>query len=191
MLERPKLDEDFGGKPVDPTRYRGMVGFLMYLSTSRPDIVFAVCMCARYQAKPTEKHLHAVKRIFKYLKGTIHMGLCVQHSRSKHIDIRHHFIKEQVERRIVELYFVETKYQLADIFTKALPRERFETLLLLLGVQQMSPETLKKLQQSTNGLERPQLTSESYRSYFNFHLITVLNPQTSKIEGEIVIFSPF
>nr|GFC95163.1 integrase, catalytic region, zinc finger, CCHC-type, peptidase aspartic, catalytic [Tanacetum cinerariifolium] len=60
-------------------------------------------------------------------------------------------IKEQVERRIVELYFVETKYQLADIFTKALPRERFETLLPLLGVQQMSPETLKKLQQSTNG----------------------------------------
>ena len=75
MLERPKLDEDLGGKPVDPTRYRGMVGSLMYLSASRPDIVFAVCMCARYQAKPTEKHLHAVKRIFKYLKGTIHMGL--------------------------------------------------------------------------------------------------------------------
>ncbi|GJZ32977.1 copia protein [Tanacetum coccineum] len=66
------------------------------------------------------------------------IALCcnsVQHSRSKHIDIRHHFIKEQVERRIVELYFVETKYQLADIFTKALPRERFETLLPLLGFQ--------------------------------------------------------
>ncbi|GKA71075.1 hypothetical protein Tco_0777214 [Tanacetum coccineum] len=77
------------------------------------------------------------------------IALCcnsVQHSRSKHIDIRHHFIKEQVERRIVELYFVETKYQLADIFTKALPRERFETLLPLLGVQQMSPETLLILQ---------------------------------------------
>nr|GFC77403.1 retrotransposon protein, putative, unclassified [Tanacetum cinerariifolium] len=71
----------------------------------------------------------------------------VQHSRSKHIDIRHHFIKEQVERRIVELYFVETKYQLADIFTKALPRERFETLLPLLGVRQMSPETLKEVQE--------------------------------------------
>ncbi|GKB30708.1 retrovirus-related pol polyprotein from transposon TNT 1-94 [Tanacetum coccineum] len=68
-----------------------------------------------------------------------------QHSRSKHIDIRHHFIKEQVERKVVELYFVETKYQLADIFTKALPRERFATLLPLLGVKQMSPETLKEL----------------------------------------------
>ncbi|GKA80459.1 hypothetical protein Tco_0787151 [Tanacetum coccineum] len=66
------------------------------------------------------------------------IALCcnsVQYSRSKHIDIRHHFIKEQVERRIVELYFVETKYQLADIFTKALPRERFETLFPLLGFQ--------------------------------------------------------
>ncbi|GKB11676.1 hypothetical protein Tco_0845599 [Tanacetum coccineum] len=52
-----------------------MVGFLMYLSASRLDIVFAVCMCARYQAKPTEKHLHAIKWIFRYLNGTIHMGL--------------------------------------------------------------------------------------------------------------------
>ncbi|GJZ17299.1 hypothetical protein Tco_0553422 [Tanacetum coccineum] len=247
MAERPNLDEDKGGKLIDPTRFRGMVGSLMYLSASRPDIVFAVCMCARYQAKPTEMHLTAIKRIFRYLKGTIHMGLwypkdsgfelkafadadyagchdtrrstsgsaqflghrlvswsskkqkstaistteaeyialsgccaqilwmrsqlrdygfafnkipmycdnqsaialccnSVQHSRSKHIDIRHHFIKEQVERKVVELYFVETKYQLADIFTKALPRERFATLLPLLGVKQMSPETLKELQ---------------------------------------------
>ncbi|GJZ86360.1 retrovirus-related pol polyprotein from transposon TNT 1-94 [Tanacetum coccineum] len=247
MAERPDLDEDKGGKLIDPTRFRGMVGSLMYLSASRPDIVFAVCMCARYQAKPTEMHLTAIKRIFRYLKGTIHMGLwypkdsgfelkafadadyagchdtrrstsgsaqflghrlvswsskkqkstaistteaeyialsgccaqilwmrsqlrdygfafnkipmycdnqsaialccnSVQHSRSKHIDIRHHFIKEQVEKKVVELYFVETKYQLADIFTKALPRERFATLLPLLGVKQMSPETLKELQ---------------------------------------------
>ncbi|GKD69812.1 hypothetical protein Tco_1323902, partial [Tanacetum coccineum] len=63
------------GKPVDPTLYRGMIGSLMYLTTSRPDLVFAVYMCARYQAKPIEKHLHAVKRIFLYLKGTIDMGL--------------------------------------------------------------------------------------------------------------------
>ncbi|GJZ15463.1 hypothetical protein Tco_0551140 [Tanacetum coccineum] len=70
----------------------------------------------------------------------------VQHSPPSSIDIRHHFIKEQVERKVVELYFVETKYQLADIFTKALPRERFATLLPLLGVKQMSPETLKELQ---------------------------------------------
>ncbi|GJW39296.1 hypothetical protein Tco_0065141 [Tanacetum coccineum] len=52
-----------------------MVGSLMYLTASRPDLVFAVCMCARYQAKPTKKHLEAIKRIFRYLKGTINMGL--------------------------------------------------------------------------------------------------------------------
>ncbi|GKA74522.1 copia protein, partial [Tanacetum coccineum] len=59
----------------------------------------------------------------------------VQHSRSKHIDIRHHFIREQVEKGVVELYFVTTDYQLADIFTKALPRERFEFLLPRLGMK--------------------------------------------------------
>nr|GEY90405.1 hypothetical protein [Tanacetum cinerariifolium] len=75
MSERLDLDEDIGGKMVDPTHYRGMVGCLMYLTASRPDIVFTVCMCARYQAKPTEKHLHAIKRIFRYLKGTLNMGL--------------------------------------------------------------------------------------------------------------------
>ncbi|GJY19106.1 hypothetical protein Tco_0390597 [Tanacetum coccineum] len=75
MVEKSKLDEDPQGKAVDPTRYRGMIGILMYLTSSRPDLVFAVCMYARYQAKPTEKHLHAVKRIFRYLEGTINMGM--------------------------------------------------------------------------------------------------------------------
>nr|GEU79195.1 hypothetical protein [Tanacetum cinerariifolium] len=64
MVEKSKLDEDQQGKAVDPIRYRGMIGTLMYLTASRPDIVFVVCMCARYQAKPTKKNLHAVKRIF-------------------------------------------------------------------------------------------------------------------------------
>nr|GEV28428.1 retrovirus-related Pol polyprotein from transposon TNT 1-94 [Tanacetum cinerariifolium] len=70
-----KLDGDLKGIPVDATCYRGMIGSLMYFTSSRHDLVFAVCMCARYQAKPTEKHLHAVKRIFQYLKGTTNMGL--------------------------------------------------------------------------------------------------------------------
>nr|GEZ97883.1 retrovirus-related Pol polyprotein from transposon TNT 1-94 [Tanacetum cinerariifolium] len=71
----------------------------------------------------------------------------VQHSRSKHIDIRHHFIREQVERGVVELYFVSMDYQLADIFTKALPRQRFEFILPRLGMKSMSPTTLKRLQE--------------------------------------------
>ncbi|GJY63112.1 hypothetical protein Tco_0464572 [Tanacetum coccineum] len=65
----------------------------------------------------------------------------------KHLDIRHHFIREQVENRVVELYFVETNYQLADILTKALPRERFEFLLPRLGMKSLTPETLRCLQE--------------------------------------------
>ncbi|GJZ66918.1 retrovirus-related pol polyprotein from transposon TNT 1-94 [Tanacetum coccineum] len=75
MVVKMKLDEDRQGKLVDPTHFGRMVGSLMYISASRPNIVFVVCMCARYQAKPTGKHLHAIKRIFQYLKGTIYMGL--------------------------------------------------------------------------------------------------------------------
>nr|GEV17815.1 ribonuclease H-like domain-containing protein [Tanacetum cinerariifolium] len=69
------LDADLIGTPVDQTKYRSMVGALMYLTASRPDIVHATCYYARYQAKPTKKHLAAVKRIFRYLKDTVNMGL--------------------------------------------------------------------------------------------------------------------
>ncbi|GJY17147.1 hypothetical protein Tco_0388638 [Tanacetum coccineum] len=78
----------------------------------------------------------------------------VQHSRSKHIDIRHHFIREQVENGVVELYFVETNYQLADILTKALPRECFEFLLPRLGMKSLTPETLKRLQISKREMSK-------------------------------------
>nr|GEU61458.1 uncharacterized mitochondrial protein AtMg00810-like [Tanacetum cinerariifolium] len=76
MVEKSKLDEDKEGKAIDPSHYRGMIGTLLYLTASRPDLQFAICMCARYQARPIEKHLHAVKRIFRYLRGTVNRGLC-------------------------------------------------------------------------------------------------------------------
>ncbi|GJW54926.1 ribonuclease H-like domain-containing protein [Tanacetum coccineum] len=75
MATKPKLDADLSGEPVDQTDYHSKIGSLMYLTSSRPDIVQAVCYCARYQARPTEKHLKEVKRIFRYLRGTINMGL--------------------------------------------------------------------------------------------------------------------
>nr|GEV74585.1 hypothetical protein [Tanacetum cinerariifolium] len=75
MMDRLKPNEDPLGIPVDQTRFRSMVGSLMYLTASRPDLVFDVCMCARYQASPTKKHIKALKRVFQYLKGTINWGL--------------------------------------------------------------------------------------------------------------------
>ncbi|GKE35322.1 copia protein [Tanacetum coccineum] len=225
MVEKNKLDEDLQGTSVDATLYHDMIGSLMYLTSSRPDLIYAVCLCARYQVKPTKKHLNAVKQIFRYLKETINMGLwcskdinisltaysdadhagwsskkqkstaissieaeyialsgccaqiiwmrsqlsdygftfnkiplycnnksviaisCnnVQNFRAKHIDVCYYFIKEQVKNRTVELYFVRMEYQLADIFSKPLPRERFNFLIEKLGMRSMSPETLKHL----------------------------------------------
>nr|GEV83451.1 hypothetical protein [Tanacetum cinerariifolium] len=152
----------------------------------RPDIVYATCLCARYQAKPTEKHLKEVKRIFCYLQGTdtfkstsggtqflgekllmdygFHFNkipiYCdsksaiaiscnpVQHSRTKHIVVRYHFIKEHIEKGTIELYFVKTDYQLADLFTKALPADRFNFLVRRLGMRSLSPQELDCLAKS-------------------------------------------
>nr|GEV21293.1 copia protein [Tanacetum cinerariifolium] len=73
---KDKLDLDQIGTPVDATKYRSMIAAHMYLTSSRPNIVHVTCVCARYQAQPTEKHLKEVKRIFRYLRGTVNMGLC-------------------------------------------------------------------------------------------------------------------
>ncbi|GJW75533.1 hypothetical protein Tco_0134903 [Tanacetum coccineum] len=75
MEIKDKLDLDQHGSPVDETKYCSMIGTLMYLTSSRPDIVHATCLCTRYQAKPIEKHLKEVKRIFRYLRGTVNTGL--------------------------------------------------------------------------------------------------------------------
>nr|GEY49904.1 retrovirus-related Pol polyprotein from transposon TNT 1-94 [Tanacetum cinerariifolium] len=108
MVEKSKLDEDKEGKAVDLLHYRGMIGTLIYLTASRPDLQLSICMCARYQAKPTEKNLHAVKRIFRYLRGTVNRGL---------------------------------EYQLVELFTKALGRERIKFLINKLGMRSFTPET--------------------------------------------------
>ncbi|GKC40144.1 retrovirus-related pol polyprotein from transposon TNT 1-94 [Tanacetum coccineum] len=91
----------------------------------------------------------AFNNIPLYCDNKSAIALCcnnVQYSCSKHIDIRHHFIREQVENGVVELYFMMTDYQLADIFTKALLKEQFKFLLPRLGMKSMTLETLKRLQ---------------------------------------------
>ncbi|GJZ18145.1 retrovirus-related pol polyprotein from transposon TNT 1-94, partial [Tanacetum coccineum] len=145
-------------------------------------------------AKPTEKHLKDVKRIFSYLPGhritgplakswlagpsketdctsvglprkaeMVSLSVCcaqvlwiqaislqtrLQHSRTKHIAVRYHFIKEHVEMGTIELYFVKTDYQLADLFTKALPVDRFNYLVRRLGMRSLSPKELERLAKS-------------------------------------------
>ncbi|GJV28090.1 hypothetical protein Tco_1384538 [Tanacetum coccineum] len=108
------------------------------------------------------RHILNQENSNKYFINKIAIALCnnksaialccnnVQHSRSKHIDIRFHFIKEHVENGVIKLYFVNTEYQLADIFTKALGRERIEFLINKLGMRSFTPETLKKLADDTD-----------------------------------------
>nr|GEY20394.1 uncharacterized mitochondrial protein AtMg00810-like [Tanacetum cinerariifolium] len=195
-------DADLSGTPIDQTKYRSLVGALMYLTASRPDIMHATCYYARYQVKPTEKHLTAVKRIFRYLKDTFHMGLwypkdtgfeltafsysdhagCLDSRKSTSGGIQ--FLggdklvswssKKQdctsmssAEAEYVSLsalcaqvlwmrtqltdygfHFDKipiTEYQLADLFTKALPEERFKHLVRRLGMRCLTLDELEVL----------------------------------------------
>ncbi|GKD49706.1 retrovirus-related pol polyprotein from transposon TNT 1-94 [Tanacetum coccineum] len=191
MVEKNKLDEDLQGNPVDATLYRSLIGSLMYLTSSRPDLIYAYskytgmsmtayadadyagCQDTRRSTSGSAQFLgdklvswsskkqkctaisnygFQFNKIPLYCDTKSAIALCcnnVQHLRAKHIDVRYHFIKDQVENGIVELYFVRTEYQLADIFTKPLPRERFNFLIEKLGMRSMSPETLKRLAEET------------------------------------------
>ncbi|KAJ4763435.1 Pol [Rhynchospora pubera] len=238
MGKSANIDADEKGKPMDITLYRGMIGSLLYLTASRPDIMYAVCLCVRYQANPKESHHKAVKCILRYVKGTQNLGLwygrqteldllgytdadfagdrmdrkstsgtcqflggslvswssrkqtsvalstteaeyvaagscCTQllwmmqtlrdfeldfqkipilcdntsailisknpvlHSRTKHTEIRHHFIRDHVEKGDVELVYIDTKEQIADIFTKPLPTQQHLELRFKLGMLEL------------------------------------------------------
>jgi hypothetical protein len=75
MSTSAKISTDLTGKQVDPTLYRSIIGSLLYLTASRPDITFSVGVCARFQANPKESHLTVVKRIIKYVNPTVHYGI--------------------------------------------------------------------------------------------------------------------
>nr|GEU88757.1 hypothetical protein [Tanacetum cinerariifolium] len=171
LLLKSKLDEDKEGKAVDSSHYCGMIGTLLYLTASRPDLQFAICMCARYQARPTEKHLHAVKRIFRYLRGTVNRGLWypkdsfialiafADANHSGYQDTRHstsgslQFLGDRLiswsskRKKSAAISRTEAAYITLSvcIFTKALGRERIEFLINKLGMRSFTPETLKQL----------------------------------------------
>ncbi|XP_066320393.1 secreted RxLR effector protein 161-like [Miscanthus floridulus] len=229
------LDADEDGEPVDQKEYRSMIGSLLYLTATRPDIHFAVCMCARFQASPRTSHRQAVKRIMRYLRFTPAFGLwysaastlslcgysdadfagcrldrkstsdtcqflgsslvswssrkqsnvaqstteaeyvavascCSQllwmiatlrdfglsfsrvpllcdstsaisvaknpvlHSKTKHIEVRHHFLRDHAEKGDIKLKYIDTSQQLADILTKPLDQTMFARLRGEFGV---------------------------------------------------------
>ncbi|KAJ9535627.1 hypothetical protein OSB04_un001233 [Centaurea solstitialis] len=235
METHKHLNADVEGEEVDVHHYRSMIGSLMYLTASRPDIMFAVCVCTRYQVRPKESHLHAVKRIFKYLKGQPRLGLwypndssfdlvaytdsdygganldrkstsggcqflggrlvswqcnkqttvsqsttedeyiaasqcCsqvlwiqnqmqdyglsflhtpiyidnnsaisivnnpVKHSKTKHIEIKYHFIRDCNEKKLIQVLKVHTDDQYADLFTKSFDVGRFTFLVTGVGM---------------------------------------------------------
>nr|GEY76469.1 hypothetical protein [Tanacetum cinerariifolium] len=143
---------DLSGTPVDQSKYQNMVEALMYLTASRPDIVYATCYCARYQAKPTEKHLTAVKWIFRYLKDTINMGLWypkdIGFELTAFSDSEHAGGPDSRKSTSGGIQFLggdKTEYQLADLFTKSLSENRFKYLLRRLGMRCLTPEELEVL----------------------------------------------
>nr|GEX14154.1 hypothetical protein [Tanacetum cinerariifolium] len=135
MVEQAKLKFDLVGKPVDHTDFRSMIGSLMYLTSSRPDIMFAIleaeyvvlCSCCAHvlwmRTQLTNYGFFYDKiPIYYDSKSAIAVSCNLgQYTRTKHIDVRYHFIKDHVEKGTIELYFVGTGYQLADLFTKSLP----------------------------------------------------------------------
>ncbi|GJT86864.1 retrovirus-related pol polyprotein from transposon TNT 1-94 [Tanacetum coccineum] len=185
------LLKDAEAEDVDAHLYRSMIGSLMYLTASRPDIMFVVCACARFQVTPKVSHLHAVKRIFRYLKGQPKLGLgypkdslfnleaytdsdyagasldrkstmggcqflgrrliswkCKKQTivanstteaeyvaassccgQTKHIKIRHHFIRDSYEKRLIQVIKIQNDHNVADLLTKAFDVSRFQYLI--------------------------------------------------------------
>ncbi|GJW07491.1 hypothetical protein Tco_1569914 [Tanacetum coccineum] len=145
MVPLNNLGPDLIGKSVNKTQYRDMVGSLMYLTTSIPDIQFSTCLCARYQTNPKESHLIIVKRISRYLKGTPSLGLwypkCLGYNLKRYSDsdyagcnMDRKSTLDHILKWDIELHFIPTQHQLADIFTKPLDEATFKILIVELGM---------------------------------------------------------
>ncbi|GJW03632.1 hypothetical protein Tco_1562488 [Tanacetum coccineum] len=145
MVEKSKLDEDTQGKAVDPTHYHRMVGTLMYLTAIRPDLTFSYPKDSSIALIAYADADHAgCQDTRRSTSG------CMQLLRDRLVSWsskrqKSAAISKQVENGVVELYFVNTEYQLANIFTKALGRERIKFFINKLGMRSFTPETLKQL----------------------------------------------
>ncbi|GJR90435.1 putative ribonuclease H-like domain-containing protein [Tanacetum coccineum] len=115
METHKPLLKDVDGEDVDEHLNRSMIGSLMYLTSSRPDIMFSVCACVRYQVNPKASHLYAVKRIFRYLK----VKNPVFHSKTQHIEIKHHFIRDSNEKKLIQMIKIHTDQNVEDLLTKS------------------------------------------------------------------------
>ncbi|GJT06911.1 hypothetical protein Tco_0841373 [Tanacetum coccineum] len=160
LATKPKLDVDLSGEPQTNLIIVGKFGHSV-LTSSRPDLVQAVCYCARYQARPTQKHLKEVKRIFKYLKGTILIG-----DSGKALLEGYKFLGDKIvswmskkqnctyiclgsRGRTIAISCNPTEYQLADMFTKALLEDRFKYLVRRIGMRCLTPADLEVLTNET------------------------------------------
>ncbi|GKC52420.1 retrovirus-related pol polyprotein from transposon TNT 1-94 [Tanacetum coccineum] len=190
----------YGLKQAPRAWYDKLSSFLIehgFAKASRPDIAFATFVCARYQTRPTVKHLkelvswsskkqdciamstakaeyvslsaccaqviwmrtqlldygYKYNRISMYYDSKSAIAIScnpVQHSKTKHIDIRYYFIKEHVEKGTMEIYFIGTEYQLVNLFNKTLPKECFACLVHRIGMRCMTPTQLESLTKSSS-----------------------------------------
>nr|GEZ88257.1 hypothetical protein [Tanacetum cinerariifolium] len=174
IATKPKLDANLSGNPVDQTDYHSKIESLMYLTSSRPDIMqadysfeltafsdadhagseaeyvalAASCDQVMWMRTQLQDYGFNYNKIPLYCDSQSAIAIScnpVQHSRTKHIHTRYHFIKEQVENGIIRLYFVRTEYQLVDMFTKALPEDRFKYLIRRIGMRCLTPAELEVL----------------------------------------------
>nr|GFC40918.1 retrovirus-related Pol polyprotein from transposon TNT 1-94 [Tanacetum cinerariifolium] len=142
------LDADLSGTLVDQTKYHSKD--CTSISSAKAEYVSLSACCAQVlwmRTQLTDYGFHFDK-IPMYCDSKAAIAIScnlVQHLRTKHIDVRYHFIKEKVKKGIVELFFIGTEYQLADLFTKALPVERFQYLVRRLGMRCLTPAELEAL----------------------------------------------
>jgi hypothetical protein len=151
-----KISSTCTSPEVDATLYRQLVGSLLYLTHTRPNLSFVVGLVARYMQTPHESHWKAAKRILRYVRGTVQFGIHyssrgpstiksaiklakdpVQHQRRKHIELHMHFIRKLIHDQVIEVLFCPTEDQVADIFTKSLTEAKFSKLRSMLGVQEV------------------------------------------------------